>query len=240
MITAEKSAWLYLATNKKNGKVYVGQTCYGLSRRKARHLLDARQGRGSLFHRAIRKHGEDAFVFKILAVGPRGGWTDEMEIKLIAAYGSFGRQGYNATAGGGGTKGNRSFLGKKHTPETLKKMRQAKLGKVFSPEHRTNLSASHKGKTHAGSFAAGFKHSEDAKHKMSETRKGVPKTGRGLENILRGCEGRRGVPRSLETRDKISAAILAMPIVKCPHCDVSGRARGGMLRYHFTNCKLAR
>lgn len=162
---------------------------------------------------------------------------DDMETALIAAYGSFGSAGYNATAGGGGARGNTYFLGKKHTPETLKKMSQAQLGKIRTPEARANMSAAHKGKTHAGTFVAGFKHPEETKRRMSETRKGVPKTGQGLENIRRGCEARRGTSLPAETRAKLSATILATPIVKCPHCDVSGRARGGMFHYHFDNCK---
>ena len=43
--------------------VYVGQTCQGLVKRKAKHLSEARKGRGGVFGAAIRKHGEQAFGF---------------------------------------------------------------------------------------------------------------------------------------------------------------------------------
>lgn len=100
------------------------------------------------------------------------------------------------------------------------------------------MSAAHVGKHHAGTFVKGYKHSEATRQKMSEDRKGVSKTGVGLDNIRRGAAKRIGSKASDEVRAKMSATILAMPVVKCPHCDVHGRARGGMFRYHFDNCKL--
>lgn len=237
MMAVEKLARLYRAVNIEDGKIYIGQTTSSLPQRKARHFTDARQGRGSVFHRAIRKHGESAFVFEVLAVGPAGSWLDDLEIAAIAAYGSLAGQGYNVSEGGCGSRGNKNFLGKKHTPEAKQKIGLANLGKKHTPEARANMSAAHKGKTHAGSFVVGYKHPEETKRRMSETRKGVPKTGQGLENIRRGCDARRGKSLSSEHRANLSAAILATSIVKCPHCDVSGRARGGMFRYHFDNCK---
>ena len=240
MTAIEKATLLYKATNKNNGKVYVGQTCYSLARRKARHFTDARHGRGSVFHRAIRKHGESAFVFEVLVIGPAGRWMDALEIAAISAYGSLVEQGYNVSEGGCGSRGNKNFLGKTHTAEAKQKISLANSSKKHTPEARANMSAAHKGKIHKGSFTLGYKHSEGAKKRMSEARKGVPKTGRGLENIRRGCATRRGVARSEETKAKIRAAIMALPVVKCPHCEVSGRARGGMFRYHFDNCKQRR
>ena len=255
---------LYVATNTKTNKVYVGQTRRDVRQRMLRHFRDAKKGSPLRFHQALRKHGEDAFDFREVAVGPAGDWLNAMEIALIAAYGSFGR-GYNSSKGGDGIVGSQhlrgrprsaetrarisaaqkevwkdrpgTFLGRKHTPEAIEKIRLAHLGKKASAEARANMSAAHVGKHHAGTFAKGYKHPEAARQKMSEDRKGVPKTGVGLDNIRRGAAKRIGSKASDEARANLSAAILAMPMVKCPHCEVSGRARGGMFRYHFDNCK---
>lgn len=252
---------VYIATNRVNGKVYVGQTRLGVERRKARHFRAARCGAPQRFYQAIRKHGEDAFDFRELVVGPHGEWLDRMEIGLIAAYGSFGH-GYNACGGGTGVRGAGAwrirsqtpeararisasqkahwathmppFLGRKHTPETLAKMRAAKKGKTLSEEHIRKLSESHKGKLHAGHF---HKHSDAAKRRMSEARRGIPKTGVGLENIRRGCAKRVGVKLSDEVRANMSKGALSKPMVTCPHCTKVGRIGGGMSRYHFDNCR---
>lgn len=232
----EKPGLLYLATNKVNGKIYVGQTCLGLPLRKYRHLRDARLGRGSLFHRAIRKYGEDAFEFKVVCVGPQGPWLDEMEIGLIAAYGSFGKAGYNATAGGCGSRGNTNFLGKRHTPETIEKMRQVKLGKVFTDEHRANLARARNKPGYTGG-GKGYKHTEEYKRRMAEQNKGQQLSEQARENHRIASAARRGIKPSNETCAKISAAVLSRPIINCPHCDTSGRQGAGMVRYHFDNCK---
>ena len=43
-------------------------------------------------------------------------------------------------------------------------------------------------------------------------------------------------PKSDETKAKMSEAVARQPRVKCPHCDVTGRA-SNMNRWHFNNCK---
>ena len=49
---------VYLITNTVNGKVYVGQTINGLSKRWKGHKNDVRNGSQNPLHRAIRKYGE--------------------------------------------------------------------------------------------------------------------------------------------------------------------------------------
>ena len=68
-------------------------------------------------------------------------------------------------------KGNTNFLGRKHTPETIEKMRMAKtghavsdearakmsaakIGKKQSVEHRASIGAAHKGRTHSAEHIA--------------------------------------------------------------------------------------
>ena len=160
---------LYMATNRTNGKVYIGQTRQAFSRRKSRHLWDAARNSPCRFHAAIRKYGSEAFEFKMLVVGPAGDWLSEMEIRAIEAYDSYNK-GYNDTKGGEGTLGSKARLGKTHTPEARakigaahrgkpgtrlghrntpeqnEKVRQANLGKTLSAEHRAAISAGLKGR----------------------------------------------------------------------------------------------
>lgn len=87
------------------------------------------------------------------------------EIEFIKLYGRRDlNEGtlVNMTDGGDGT------LGLKRSPsqETKEKMRQAKLGKKFSEEHRKKLGASKKGKC----YTKGRKHSEETKAKLKIAR----------------------------------------------------------------------
>ena len=58
---------IYVATNKVNGKQYVGQTINMLEKRRVNHLFDSRNGSMYYFHKAIRKYGEDNFVWETVA-----------------------------------------------------------------------------------------------------------------------------------------------------------------------------
>lgn len=55
-----------MATNKKNGKRYIGVTQKGMHGRRARHEDNALKGVPGRFYDAIRKHGLDAFIWTVL------------------------------------------------------------------------------------------------------------------------------------------------------------------------------
>lgn len=58
---------VYKATNLINGRVYIGLTTTTLERRWAVHCCEVRRGSKYLFHKAIRKYGEDSFSLEIIA-----------------------------------------------------------------------------------------------------------------------------------------------------------------------------
>ncbi len=93
-------AIVYLATNRLNGKRYVGFTTLTLERRRQKHLTDARNGRNSAFQAAIRKHGAEAFDWCVLAEGAPEDMLD-MEDVMIERHGSMAPGGYNLRRGGG-------------------------------------------------------------------------------------------------------------------------------------------
>ena len=58
---------IYKATNNINGKVYVGQTIFSLDNRRKEHIrLSKANFPRYLFHRALKKYGEENFSWDIL------------------------------------------------------------------------------------------------------------------------------------------------------------------------------
>ena len=53
----------------------------------------------------------------------------------------------------------------------------------------------------------------------------------------RRSEAMKGIPKSAEHVENYKKAYKELPILKCPHCDMSSRNQGNMNRYHFENCK---
>ena len=66
-------------------------------------------------------------------------------------------------------KNNKNCLGKHHSEDTRKKIREAKNGKHHSAETRLKISESHKGENHP---LFGKHHSDETRQKMSEAHKG--------------------------------------------------------------------
>jgi len=146
---------VYKATNKINGKSYIGQTIQSLNERMSRHTHDALSRRDNIyFHKAIRKYGQKNFKWKILAKCYSKNELNSVEIKLIKNYTTFGN-GYNLNVGG---KGNSGF---KLTEETKKKISESSKNKKLSEETRRKMSR----------IKTGTKHSEKTKRKISESMK---------------------------------------------------------------------
>lgn len=132
-------AIIYLATNQKNGKRYVGFTTQSLHRRRYQHWYDAtRKDRkiDTYFYRAIRKYGIDSFTFEIIKEGDPKELLDECEPKLIVEYQSTDRRyGYNICSGGQGRVGCVPWnKGIPRTPEVREKLRLAHTGSKQSLE----------------------------------------------------------------------------------------------------------
>lgn len=91
---------IYMIRNAVNGKVYIGQTRQGLSRRRGEHVHRFNLGeRDHKLYRAMRKHGLEAFEFSVVCHALSADYLDELERAVIAHENSFSR-GYNMTCGG--------------------------------------------------------------------------------------------------------------------------------------------
>jgi group I intron endonuclease len=100
---------IYKATNKVNGKVYIGQTVQGLDKRRNDHIYDAynKNSDFSAFHRAIIKYGQKNFSWCVLDFCGSKDKLNEKEsycIKIFKSHVKYNK-GYNITVGGSGTAG---------------------------------------------------------------------------------------------------------------------------------------
>lgn len=107
---------IYIATNKINGKSYIGQSLNIESRIKEhlyRYNKPSSNSYNSLFYRALRKYGKDNFQFSVLESSDSFDrqTLNDLEVFYIRRYDSF-HNGYNMNYGGGYTSGTKVFAEK--------------------------------------------------------------------------------------------------------------------------------
>lgn len=96
-------AIVYMITNRKNGKSYIGMTSRSLEARFNNHLSAVRQGSKFRFHSAIRKYGVDCWDMTILAEDDNLDTIRILEEQMIAKHNTTNKSyGYNAKPGGCG------------------------------------------------------------------------------------------------------------------------------------------
>lgn len=99
----KKEFVIYTATNKINGKIYVGKT-YNFEKRRKEHFYDINDD--IPFHRALKKYGIENFEWKIIDCAKTDDEIKEKEIywikKLNTCIRSKNSNGYNITLGGEG------------------------------------------------------------------------------------------------------------------------------------------
>ena len=99
-------AYIYLITNKINGKQYVGKTENTIDERWREHCNDYQREHCEKrpLYNAMLKYGIDNFEIKELEYLKEGGkLLSDREIYWIEKLGTYGSNGYNATKGGDGT-----------------------------------------------------------------------------------------------------------------------------------------
>mgnify|MGYP003477563096 FL=1 len=179
-VPATKQAIVYQATNRVNGKRYIGYTARGLAVRRSQHFSIARKGGGNHFQNALRKHGEDNFSFVVLGeFGDDEELAKVYEIEAIAKY----RPEYNLSYGGeGGTLHESS----------RKKIGEANSRRVFTDEMRKNIADANRGS----------KRSDETRAKMRAAQIGRKHSAETIQKMREVC----GHPVSDEARKKMSIA----------------------------------
>lgn len=97
-----KTYEVYVITNSKNGKQYVGVTTRGHKNRFANHVWHSRKNSGncSALYLAMRKHGADCFSVELIESCRDFEHMNERERYWIKAMGTTSPNGYNLTDGG--------------------------------------------------------------------------------------------------------------------------------------------
>lgn len=193
--------YIYLRTNKINGKKYVGQVTTKRFKARQNKWNNLNQPyAGNVINNARKKYGIDAFDFEILKEC-KDEELDYWEKYYIKELNTKVPNGYNMTDGGEASwvkgkhlseewkrkigEGNK---GKKRSTEAKRKWSEAHKGKHLSEEHKKKISISmkkslsstetrikmseaHKGEKH---WLYGKHHTEETRKKLSKALKGIP------------------------------------------------------------------
>jgi len=150
---------IYKATNKVNGKCYLGQTRHSLDVRKNAHLRCAKKGVNTHFYHAIRKYGAENFEWEIICSTNDKKRLNELETFYITKYDSI-KHGYNMVDGGENnimdiesvkTKHDKVMQSDEVRKKISKSMKAYRSTHAFTKEHRRKLSEKAKGNHNFGS-----------------------------------------------------------------------------------------
>jgi group I intron endonuclease len=177
--------FIYVLTNKINGKRYIGQTRKDLFKR-----LYAHRHSSYLIGKAIAKYGWENFLVESFEYPDEK--LNEMEQKFISDYESLNPKGYNLDLGG--KNFIRSEETKLHCSLSVRGEKHRNWGKHLSEETRSKISAS----------LMGRKRPIEVCLKMSASHKGKPLTPEQNKKIH---DAKRGVPFTEDHKRKISEAL---------------------------------
>ena len=113
-----KYHYIYKTTNLINQKYYIGM-------HSTDNLEDGYMGSGKRLRRSLNKYGKENFKFEILEFLPNRETLKEREKELVNLNEVMKKECLNLTIGGQGGSGCgelNGFYGKKHKPQTLKKV----------------------------------------------------------------------------------------------------------------------
>lgn len=201
MRSPAEMATIYLAVNSVNGKLYVGKTGREFLVRIREHEYDSRNKNRTVFSRAIRKYGIEQFTFKVVETCSLE-LMNARERYWISFYACRKPNGYNLTDGGDGALGaerpdisiiNRAKVGSLNPA----------YGKIHTAEENKRNSEMLSG---AGNPRFGKTWTPEQRRLISERTKAAMARPEVRERFI----ARFATPMSLETREKISKAHLAV------------------------------
>jgi group I intron endonuclease len=170
---------VYVATNKINGKQYIGYTTKSLNTRIKGHLKKAYDKNGKHynyhFQKAIRKYSINNFSWDILFKCSNKQECCAKEIEYIKIYNSLAPNGYNLTQGGdGGIQSDLTKLKISNSVKLIHKLYPEKYDrmKILSYEERSLQAkkAWQTKKDRGYKKLSGYKMSIESKEKMSNTK----------------------------------------------------------------------
>lgn len=164
--------WIYIITNMKNGKCYIGQT---ISKRVEKRWSGHRRSPAGLLKYAFDKHGIENFKFDtICEITESDDWRNQLndrEILEIKTRNTIAPNGYNLEKGG--TRNKQDI-----NPLTRLKLSTSHMGRIPTEETKRKISETSKGKKHTAEHNAaisiarmGLKFSEETRNKISISQK---------------------------------------------------------------------
>lgn len=177
---------IYTFKNLIDGKIYVGQTKHP-GKRKREHLGCAKDGSEGKLYAAIRKYGEENFLFEVVE-NCEDEVVNEREVYWVQYFDSF-KCGYNMTSGGDHFD---------HSEETKEKIGNHFRGKHLSEEHKQRLREANLGKKPPP-------HTPEVLQRMSESMKGKNTGPKSAEHRAKLAEARRKWKLTDEQKERIKA-----------------------------------
>ena len=179
----DKFGFVYIITNTKLDKAYVGCKQYFMGKKKIPYKWEQYTGSSKYLNADIEKIGKEYFTFEVIAE-----YKNKRSLRYYEMYyqvkwkvltstieGTDEPAFYNSYVGGKFYRPVESYK----DPEYLKKLSEVHKGKKVTEETRKKQSESHKGKKFTeehkkkmSEALLGRVHSEEARKKMSEAKKG--------------------------------------------------------------------
>lgn len=180
----DKFGFVYIITNTKTTKAYVGcKQYFSMGKKKRKHKWEIYTGSSKYLNADIKKIGKEHFTFEVIAE-----YKNKRSLRYYEMYyqvkwkvltstieGTDEPAFYNSYVGGKFYRPIESYK----DPEYLKKLSEIHKGKKVTEETRKKQSESHKGykfteehKKKMSEVLLGRVHSEESRKKMSEAKKG--------------------------------------------------------------------
>lgn len=218
---------LYRITNIINRKIYIGQTIQP-EKRWNQHKTSAANPRMIISY-AIKKYGNAAFEFEVIACCKNQEDANETETELVAQYNSLIPSGYNVSLGGSNAPKSASWiqamkdwhasLSAEERAEISKKQSEATiqqitikghpaLGTKRTNEQKVNLSIALKARDHESIY------NEEVRQKMSESHIGIK-------------DSQETKQKKSEKAKEAWAKRVDYSDIKCqaPDCEITGKAK---------------
>jgi hypothetical protein len=209
----DKFGFVYLITNTKTTKAYVGCKQYFIGKTKKESKWQTYIGSSKYLKKDIKKIGKEHFTFEVIAE-----YKNKRSLRYYEMYyqvkwkvltatieGSDEQAFYNSYVGGKFFRPVESYT----DPDYLKKLSDSHKGQKVSDETRKKLSEKLSGSNN-GMF--GKKQTDEAKKKIGEFQKKLSRNGRPLEVKEKIRQSLLGHKVSDETRKKLSKAHKGHPI----------------------------
>ena len=208
----DKFGFVYIITNTKTTKAYVGCKQYFMGKKKIPYKWETYTGSSKYLNADIKKIGKKKFKFEVIAE-----YKNKRSLRYYEAYyqmkwdvltatveGTDEPAFYNSYVGGKFYRPVESYK----DPEWIRKISEAKIGdknpmfgKNFTEEHKNKMSDSLTGEKNP---MFGMKHTEEAKKKISEANLGNKHTEETKKKLSEASKGRKFTE---ETKKKISEAL---------------------------------